>query len=824
MGWTLRKGVIASVGLLVLAGAVVAVLLFMPSARIPAGAIVVPRDVPTLEQALAQAEPGATILLDAKRLDTIGSARVETEGVTVRSWNGRVRLHGEGSEPALSVLADGVMVRDLDLSAESIGVFVAASGGRLDGIVVLEAPVGVQLSGASGYTLEDVEIGGGQIGLELASSNGNVIRDVTINSATEIGVKAAGSRGNSLERVAVAQTPIGFSLAEASTDNLLADCRAVQCDAVGVEISGSNDNRLSRVFVSDAHTGVALEHVTGCSIEGCRIERASIAGIRLEQSDQNRLSQNVISSPAEAGILLQQSSENTVAYNGVEDGFGAGVQIDAGEKNLVTENDLSSVTGISVSGATACRILRNSISARTVGILLEGGADHHLFDNRIQESGFGVGLVGVSGAIVLRTDILGASEAGLALLGEVVDAEIVENRVSSGNVGVLVDGAARSEVRDNGIEKNGVGLFLVRCGSALRIEGNTIRANTVGLRQADPSTPPALRYDWLGVDPSTVSGANGSPILANNSFSRNVRWDVENDSESALHAGGNWWGRGEPGRDPVEALVSGNVLLEASAWKGTIAIAAQDDDLSVLLGRILQVALVDSGYRVIDLIGMQDEDLVWNAVLARDADLMWWDAGTAYDGLKAFEDQADIETFDLPARRGWLAVVPSDVAASLQATTLDDLTAALDVSGGGLRWAVPSAFGQDALDALEGAYGLGAHVTAVDWTRNLDETEALLKFGVADLAIVDSLEETVTLSGFVSLVDGRGAMPSQRIAALVRREVVEEPSDAESVLAQLQSTLTAEALHDLISRVRLLHRDPEAVAREFLEREGVLSE
>jgi parallel beta-helix repeat protein len=792
--------------------------------RIPSGAIVIPRDVPTLEEALARAESGAIILLDAERLGDVGPVSIDVEGITLGSWKGRARLRGSGIEPALSVQADGVTIRDLDISADHIGVLLTGSGGRLENVDVRDAPVGVQLSGVRGFTLEEVRISGAQIGLELVSSGGNVLRAVTVDGAAEVGVKILASLGNTLERFVVTHSPVGVSLTQGSTDNRLVDGRVATCESAGVEVRRSIDNLLIHVEVTDAHVGIIFDRVSGCVVDQCRVERTSATGILLQQSVKNRLTENVIASCAGDGMLLQQSSENTLAYNEVRGTVGAGIRMDDGGRNLVTGNDLEGGGGIQVRGASSCRILRNEVSAGTVGILLEGGADHQVFDNRLLASGFGVALVGATGTTVLRTEIRYATEAGLVVMNGANANSIVQNRFESSGIGLFVDGAARSEIRENEIVRNGVGISIVRPGPTLRIEGNDIQGNGVGLRQSDPSDVPDLRYDWLGVTPSTEEGDGAAPVLANNTFSGNTRWDIRNEAESALHAGGNWWGQALPSRDPAGAVVLGNVLLQQSAWKGTIAIATQNGNLAILLGRILQEALIGAGYRVIDLIGMEDVRLVRDAILAKDADLMWWDADAAGDSVAAPDGEAGVEAFGIPARRGWVAVVSASVADGLSEKTLEALALGLRASGETLRWAAPLAFGEEALAVFEGAYGFGESVSDVDWTKNLEETEALLKFGVADLAIVDSLEETVTLSGFVPLSDGRGALTSTEIAALVRSDLVGEESEARFVLTQLQSRLTGDSLHDLISRVRLLHREPDVVAREFLKREGLLDE
>ena len=85
--------------------------------------------------------------------------------------------------------------------------------------------------------------------------------------------------------------------------------------------------------------------------------------------------------------------------------------------------------------------------------------------------------------------------------------------------------------------------------------------------------------------------------MASNVFANNDELDVLNGSESPVYVGGNWWGGVEGVRDAALAEVSGNVYLEGSAWKGTVAIGTEADVAQEILGRILQYALTEAGFR-----------------------------------------------------------------------------------------------------------------------------------------------------------------------------------------------------------------------------------
>jgi glycine betaine/choline ABC-type transport system substrate-binding protein len=223
---------------------------------------------------------------------------------------------------------------------------------------------------------------------------------------------------------------------------------------------------------------------------------------------------------------------------------------------------------------------------------------------------------------------------------------------------------------------------------------------------------------------------------------------------------------------------------------------------------------------VVDLIGMGSAALARDAAKVGDIDLLTLES----TGVGAPSADAGLTGFVLPARAGWIAVVPQSVADRLPERSLSALSAMLGSTGQALLWAVPQAVGEPAVAALRDAYGLGGQVRTIVWAKTLAEAEALLTFGAAEFAVLESLEETVTLSGFVGLEDDLHILPSETLAVMVRTGLLADRPDVGDVLSRLVPRLTPLALRDLVSRVRLLDRSPEAVATEFLTQEGLLAE
>ena len=114
-------------------------------------------------------------------------------------------------------------------------------------------------------------------------------------------------------------------------------------------------------------------------------------------------------------------------------------------------------------------------------------------------------------------------------------------------------------------------------------------------------------------------------------------------------------------------------------------------------------------------------------------------------------------------------------------------------------------------------YGLTETVRSFTRAEAREEVEALLKFGAVDVAIVGSLEETLTRAGFLAITDDLQLLDEEPISLIVQQAVSTNYSEVSGILAALGEQLTTEVLHDLVSRIRLIHQEPEDVARVFLQ-------
>ncbi len=793
--------------------------------RFPANAIFVPRDVATLQEALDQVSPGMTIVLETQQEAFKGSVTIEVPDITLTSMGKRASLESTGGKPALTIRADGVVVRNLDVSAGSIGLKIESSQCQLDGIVIRKAPIGIQLFGAKECDLRGIEISEGKIGMEIVSSSGNFFYDVAATNVTETGVKILGSSKNLFEKVAVTDVPVGISLEQGSTGNDFRDCRIESSSIAGIKIRGSNDNVLLDSVLFNSYIGVVLEAVTGCEIIGCSIQNAALVGVSLQQAVQNRIFENEIVAAEDVGILLSQSVENALSYNRILQGYGVGIRLDSSDRNLVMGNDLlENTVGIQGDQASYNRVLRNNVDeSELVGLVFTNGEGNRFLDNRVRGGTFGMAIAESSKNTILRNRIEDQEQISLSLVNGSQANSVVENWISRGGIGMLIAVSARGEVRNNRLSQNDTGLLLVQPGFGLRIEGNTIERNEIGLKQDDAAIGIKGTIDLLGIDLWEDSGEAAAPIIVNNIFARNNQFDIMNESASPLYADGNWWGGLNGGRSTDVAVVSAGVDLDESAWKGTITIGTEASNLQVLLGRILQFALIGQGFRVIDLIGMGNGLRVQEAVRMQDVDLIWWGAPDS-NLEEIFGAEENLERVPIPAKNGWSAIVSRKLADQLPEMTLSALTIYMGALEEILRCTAPRTFGEGAFTSFVTAYGLEESIETIDWAETLGDTETLLELTVADLAIVSNLEETLTLSEFVALEDDRHAFETADIVMIFNRDLLSRFPEVADVMSNLSSLLTKTVVQGLISRVRISGLEPKVVAREFLLDKGLLVE
>ena len=99
-------------------------------------------------------------------------------------------------------------------------------------------------------------------------------------------------------------------------------------------------------------------------------------------------------------------------------------------------------------------------------------------------------------------------------------------------------------------------------------------------------------------------------------------------------------------------------------------------------------------------------------------------------------------------------------------------------------------------------------------------TVAALEAGEVDVALLFSTDGIIDEKGLVVLEDDKNLQAADNITPLVTQEVLDD--EVQSLLDEVSAALTTENVTELNTRVSVDQEDPEDVAREFLEEEGLL--
>ena len=760
---------------------------------LPEGALVVPRDVATISEALERVPSGGVIVLDAHEGPFSEPVVIRVPGITLRSKGQPAVLRG-GGNPAIEVVADGVTLNNLIIQDASVGIVLAGSGCRVRNVFIESCDVGLRFSRGEQNVAEGIEIVGGRIGIDVLSS-AQTLRDIVCSNPSAVGIRLRGVARSVMETVGVEGTATGVSL-EDCVGSRLAGLTISRCSQVGLEILGGSDNTVSTSEIRDTTAGILLQATQSGVVDACRFVAAGDPAVDLADARGCRVSSTDIRL-CRTGVRIAGGRDNAILdgrFRGCDD---TSIDVVGSENVLIFRSTiLGGGIAISVDRSAAAQVLRNQVTGvASCGILLHGAERALLLDNSLDGGDAGVVVVSSDGVLLERNTIVGSHSVGLTLANGLLGSTATGNRLREHPIGLLIVGSSRDVVAENEVFDCKTGILLHRVGYGIQVKENRIAENDVGLSW-DDAVPSSLPLEALGFRVDRLT-SGGSPMVSGNVFRGNRSFDLEARTGTVLYAGGNDLlasGAAGIGR------VSGDVLLPQSSWKGTVVVGAGASPTSRVLGRLLELCLADAGYRVVDLVGFSSEEALLAALARGDVDAAWCLGGS---GTGAF--------WEIPARTGWVLVASGVVADAQRATesgTTRRTTVSVAASPG-----VSEGLVRQALDHS------GFVLSAFQMAATADAAETTLQFGGVDVAVVDRIDETVILAGFRALDDG-GLLPSVSIGLALSATPSEGLRD---VFLRLVPWLTEDNLHELVSRVRLLHRDPSDVALDFLLREALIA-
>jgi len=815
--WVLVVSALAAVLLLT---ALISLFVVFPG-RLPGNALVVPRDFATIQAALDHASPGTSILVQAGRGPYTGPLEIHTEGVTLLSVGGKALLQGTGAAPALLICADAVTVRGFAIEGGEVGLMVQdAAQALLTDISVAGVRIGVKLAGAYGVTLTNLDLDVTDTGIETASSGGSVFRDIRIVGPVRTGITLTGSWANSIEAVAVTDAQVGISLAEDCEENEISLCQLNRCTKSGIEIVQSTRNLITGNTIDRCVVGIVLRSATGNTVVGNRIDHSTESGIQAEESDQNAIAGNTVSACKMLGIAVLKGESNTIRDNVIVACAGPGLSLQSTTGNLILFNRLEgNAIGVKATYARRTRLLRNTVSGNALaGVLLLHSESNLFLDNLVTDTPFGVTLIGAIENQLLRNAITHCSGAGVSLVNLAKDNLIGGNRLEKNGVGVLLVSSYPNTVVDNFMVGNGTAIKLFLSGLGTRVETNSIIGNKLGIEIAATLEQELTLLRSLDLELIEQGESDSTLLITNNVFSGSESFDILNQTDEIIFAGGNT--RVGPAREPngEQDLMSSGVVIPEVAWKGPVAIGSADSLDEVILGRLFQTCLQYSGFKVVDLIGLGGSGSVMEALRQGDVNLAW--GVLERDALRGL---GLVQLPLVPLQNRVVVAASAELVAKLPALTVSELARLARDDGSEVVFVVPAAVSKEEFEAFAAAYGLPFGEGTVIWARDLGETETLLRLGTANAGLLREIEETLTLSGFSLLVDDRDFFRPSVLTCVVHQDLLRRYPEIAALAGKLASLLTRETMRSLAFRVRLLHLDPKEVAREFLVREELIT-
>lgn len=760
---------------------------------LPKGTLVVPRDAATIAEALQRVLPGGVIALSADEGPFAEPVIVRVAGITLRSVGRPAVLLGEGST-AVDVAADGVTVEGLVIRNASLGIVIAGTGCRVRNVTLESCDVGLRFLSGEGNLAQGITIADGHAGIEVACSM-QTLRDIRCVSLSDVGIRLRDAVRAVVEDVSMEGVATGI-LAEECVEPRLARIRIVQCSRTGVEILGGNDAVVTMSEIRGAAVGLLLQASRSALVHSCRFAACEDSAILFTDARACRASSVDVRS-CHTGIRVSGGGDNAITDGQLRSCGDASIEIEGSANALIARNVVSEgKVAISVSRSADVQILRNAVvSAQTCGIFLRESGHALALDNVVSDCGAGVVALSSDESLFQRNAIRGSHSAGLTLGNGLLGSAVTGNRLHGQPIGALVAGSSRDVLSENDILECETGILLHRIGYGIQLRENRIASNVVGLRWSDADLV-LESLDALGFRAArTTSGE--APEVSGNEFRANRTYDIEAKTGRPLYAGGNAFRGADPAQ---EGRVAGDVRLPRLASKETVVIGAGASPTSRILGRLLGILLADEGFRVIDMAGFSSEEALLEALSSGDIDVGW-----CFGALEPYA------FWEISARAGWEMVTTSRVAdvQSAGASRLG-LTAVSVI-------AAPGA----AEDLVRQALGRAGFVTSAFRTAATAEAaETALQLGEVDVAVVDRIDEALTLAGFRTLGDGH-ILTSTSIKLVLSSRRVEGLREA---FLKLAPRVTTEALRELVSRVRLLNRDPSVVALDFLLREALLAD
>lgn len=287
--------------------------------------------------------------------------------------------------------------------------------------------------------------------------------------------------------------------------------------------------------------------------------------------------------------------------------------------------------------------------------------------------------------------------------------------------------------------------------------------------------------------------------------------------------------------------------------KPTIVVGSKDVTETLVLAELSALLLEDAGYPVERKLNLGGTLVAHDAALNGEIDTYVEYTGTALLAILGMEPpkpeasptaddtQADRDettsdpVYDIVAEiypdefgivwldpwgfnNTYVIAVRAETAEEFELQTVSDLQShAQDMTFGGTQEFLVR---PDGLAALENLYEL-------EFGDSVGLDQGLMYSGIeqgdVDIISATSTDGRVASLGLVSLVDDRHFFPNYYAAPIVRQDVLDKAPEVAEVLNRLSGRITDVMMAELNFGVDEGGKEPDEVAREFLEREGLIN-
>lgn len=283
---------------------------------------------------------------------------------------------------------------------------------------------------------------------------------------------------------------------------------------------------------------------------------------------------------------------------------------------------------------------------------------------------------------------------------------------------------------------------------------------------------------------------------------------------------------GAGGGDPLATDSSS----EGGGGSGDVVVGSADFSESILLAHIYAGALEADGVDATTKTGIGSREVYLQALEEGSVDVIPEYTG----GLALYHDEEFAETDPDKTYEGLQEVLPEGMAVleksaaenkdsmvvTRETAEAEDLETVEDLEegAGDMTLGAPSEFKTRAqgLPGLEDTYGI-----TFGTFRPLkpgQATNGALTNGQIDVANIFSTDPAIPENDFVVLEDTKNLFGSQNVVPLVRTDAEDQVAGA---LDEVSEKLTTEKLQEMLKRTDVDKEDPDAVAQDFLDEEGL---